>query len=192
MQETPAAFAARTGIVYAPPAAVRLVGRPLSCDEPCPPLHRYVGPCGMADFFAGSLVRLAPGELTWMSAAAWFADSAGARCFGTLVVHQPLRFQPVVQRAGIYVGASRPLGPEDLIEWLPPWRLDPRAPRSRGEVVESLARYLEELDAMRRSGAPGPGVPWLQLPVDERRRRLAAAGVACAWTGWASVDTLAA
>jgi hypothetical protein len=192
MKETPAAFAARTGIVYAPPAEVRLVGRALEADEPCPPLHRYVGPCGMAEWFAGTLRRLAPGGLLWMSAATWLADSVGARSFGTLLVHEPLRFHPVVSRAGVYVGASREIAAGERIAWLPPSRIDPRLPGDRGAVIESLARYLEELDLMRRSGAEGPGVPWLALPVEERRRRLDEAGVRGVWTGWAAVDTLAA
>jgi hypothetical protein len=189
MAETPSAFAARTGIVYAPPPEVRLLGRPLAPDEPCPALHRYVGPCGMADWFAGSLTRLAPGPLTWMSAARWCADSLGARHFGTLLVREPLRLHPVVRPGGIHVGATVtwPLEAGDALVWLPP-----RAGATRAEVIESLARYLEELDAMRRSGAPGPGVPWLQVPVDERRRQLARAGVRGVWTGWAGADTLAA
>lgn len=185
--ETPAAFAARTGIVYDPTPEARLLGRPLAPGEPCPALHRYVGPCGMADWFAGTLARLAPGPLLWMSAARWCADSLGARCFGTLVVHEPLRFHPVARGGGIYVGATRPLAAGDRVTWLPP-----RPGATRGAVIDALCRYLEELDAMRRSGAPGPGVPWLQVPVDERRRRLAAAGVAGVWTASPGADTLAA
>ena len=92
-------------------------------------------------------------------------------------------------RPGIYVGdAAAPPGP---LVWLPPSLLEARDPwdrlervaaRERPRVIGELCLYLEELDAMRRSGAPGPGVPWLAVPEDERRRRLAEAGVAPVWT----------
>jgi hypothetical protein len=202
MRETPAAFAMRTSIAYAPPPDALVLGRRLSANEPCPTLFRYPGPCGLADWFAGSLRALAPGPLVWMSAATWCADAPGARFFGTLAVLQPLRLHPARVSRGIFAGAGDPPGE---VVWLPPSLLAARLPwdqladgaqagallrgataRERPAVIDELCRYLEELDLMRRSGAPGPGVPWLQLCDDERRRRLAAAGVRPVWTAtWA-------
>ena len=197
MRETPAGFGRRTSIAYVPSPAALVLGRPLADGEPCPTLFRYPGPCGLADWFAGDLRALAPGPLVWMSSATWCGDSLGARWFGTLAVLQPLRVHPVRVRAGIYVGS----GPPEELVWLPPSLLATRVPwddlatvddalqhlgwvaaRERPAVVDDLCRYLEELDDMRLSGAPGPGVPWLALSDEERRRRLAAAGVAPVWT----------
>jgi hypothetical protein len=198
MKETPAAFTRRTSIAYAPPAHIRVVARPLAPGEPCPTLFRYPGPCGLADFFAGGLAALGPHDLAWMSARTWFEDSVGARRFGTLAILQPLRLQPGRFRRGIYAGDNRPLDEGDEIVWLPPSLVDARLPwddlataaaararidaRERPLVVDDLCAYLEELDALRASGLPGPGVPWLTVPLAERRRLLAVAGVPGAWT----------
>lgn len=164
-------------IAYAPPERVTLLGAPLHPGEVCPTLHRYPGPCGLASFFAGSLTHLAPGDLLWMSETFAMEDSLGARRFGTLVVARPLRFQPVRVRPGIFVGENLPLIPDDDIRWLPPARGVTRA-----AVIDDLCAYLEELDALRASGLVGPGVPWLTVPLAERRRYLAAARLSGAWT----------
>jgi hypothetical protein len=56
------------------------------------------------------------------------------------------------------------------------------AARERPGVIDALCAYLEELDALRRSGLPGPGVPWHTVPEAQRRRLLASAGFPGAWT----------
>jgi hypothetical protein len=196
MKETPGAFTRRTSIAYAP--APRALGRALAAGEPCPTLFRYPGPCGLADWFAGALVLPGPRELVWMSARPVVADSAGARLFGTLAILQPLRLQPLRVEPGIYAGENRPLAAGDELVWVPPSRLHARVPwdelataaaarallgdGGRARVVDELCAYLEELDALRRSGLPGPGVPWHTVSDAQRRRVLAAAGVSGAWT----------
>jgi hypothetical protein len=176
MIETPAEFTRRTSIAYAPPACVTLLARPLLTDEPCPPLHRYPGPCGLALWFSGRLSNLAPGDVVWMSARPVIDDSAGARHFGTLLVCRPLAFAVAAAGPGIYVGENRPLAPGDEVVWLPPRGAD------RARVIEGLCRYLEEIDALRLAGAPGPGVAWCRVPLAERRRLLARHGVTAVWT----------
>jgi hypothetical protein len=153
-----------------------LPARRLAPGEPCPVLHRYPGPCGLALWFAGRLERLGPGEIIWMSAAVITPDSLGAHLFGTLVVSRPRAFAPRVFAPGVYVARNRRLRPDDEIDWRAP------AGQGRAQVIDGLCRYLEELDAMRRSGAPGPGVPWLCVPAAERRRQLQAARVTPVWT----------
>ena len=162
-------------------------GPSIACAPPT--LYRYPGPCGLADWFAGELRSLAPGPVVWMSAATWCLDSLGAHWFGTLAILEPWRLDPVLVWPGIYAGdAAAPPGP---VVWLPPsllsapdrWsRLARVTAAERPRVVDELCLYLEELDLMRRSGAPGPGVPWLAVPEEERRWRLAEAGVAPVWT----------
>ena len=61
----------------------------------------------------------------------------------------------------------------------------------RHRAIEQLSSYLEELDAMRQSGAPGPGVPWCQVPRRERLERLAEAGVRPSWSAGFVLDVLA-
>jgi hypothetical protein len=143
-------------------------------------LYRYPGPCGLADWFAGALTRLGPpgSPLLWLSAAPFLSDCLGARCFGTLALAdaRPFAPAPVRGRPGIFIGDNRLLGAGDEVAWIAP------AGRDRARCVDELCRYLEELDAMRRSGAPGPGVPWCHVPRAERRQRLAAAGVRGVWT----------
>jgi len=142
-------------------------------------LYRYPGPCGLADWFAGTLRFLGPpsSPLLWLSDDPLIEDGFGARYFGTLAIAaRPFDPRPVPGRPGIFVGANRALTPADRIAWLSP------IGRTRGQAIDALCRYLAELDAMRRSGAPGPGVAWCQVPRAERLRRLAAAGVAGAWT----------
>jgi hypothetical protein len=176
--ETPAAFTRRTSIAYAPPPRVTALARPLGHDEPCPPLHRYPGPCGLAAWFAGRLERLAPddADVLWMSSRPVIEDSIGARHFGTLLVERPLAFAAGLVTPGIYLGVNRRLRPDDQVTWLAP------SGGSRAQVIDRLCRYLEEIDAMRRSGAPGPGIPWCAVPAAARRRLLAAQGVAGVWT----------
>ncbi len=207
MRETPRSFTARRSIAYAPPERVAFLARRLDPDEPCPTLFRYPGPCGLADFFAGALRRLGPAgssrDLLWLAERPLWRDTAGARFFGTLAVLQPLALGACAQGPGIWLAGNAPLdaGDDEAIVWVPPsafarpipWDDLPTAAAARphlpadlaGErhrAVDALARYLEELDAMRRSGAPGPGVPWCQVPADERLARLAAAGVAPVWS----------
>ncbi len=157
-------------------ASVYPGARPLDPDEPCPTLHRYPGPCGLALWFAGKLERLAPADLLWMSELPVVEDSYGARLFGTLAVRDPHAFAPAIVSPGIYVARNRPLRAADEIEWLAP------RGRDRAGVIDELCRYLEELDALRATGAPGPGIPWCRVPVEERRRTLAHLGVVSVWT----------
>jgi hypothetical protein len=202
MVETPRAFTGRTSIAYAPPAHVTFLARALAPDTICPTLFRYPGPCGLADWFAGAMDRLGPpGEHLWLADRPLWRDTFGARFFGTLAVLQPLRFQPGLAGPGVYLGANLAFDRDEIV-WLPPSCLDrplpwPRLARAadvrahlpadlageRHQAIEALALYLEELDAMRRSGAPGPGIPWCQVPGAERLTRLAAAGVPAVWSG---------
>jgi hypothetical protein len=200
MQESPRSFTARTSIAYAPPAHVTFLARPLGADEPCPTLFRYPGPCGLADWFAGTMTRLGPGELLWLADRPLWRDALGAGYFGTLAVLQPLRFHAAAHGPMVYVGENAALDPAHIV-WLPPSALGRRVPWAaladaaaarphlpadrageRHRAIESLSRYLEELEGMRRSGAPGPGIPWCQIAAGERLRRLAAAGVAPVWS----------
>lgn len=151
-----------------------LAERPLAPGEPCPTLYRYPGPCGLALWFAGRLERLAPGDVLWMSALPIVEDSYGARHFGTLALRRPLDFAPAVAGPGIYVAENRPLRPDDDIVWIG---------ADRARAIDGLCRYLEELDAMRLRGAPGPGIPWCRVPLRDRLRLLAAFGVTPVWSG---------
>jgi hypothetical protein len=182
MDETPRAFTARTSIAYAPPAWLVFHAAPLDPDATCPPLYRYPGPCGLADWFAGTMTLLGPpGPMLWLCERPAFHDTVGARHFGTLLLRSPLRYQAVPQRPRVWLAVNGP--PEDVV-WLPPSAVArrPAPPDERRWVVESLCRYLEELDAMRQTGAPGPGVPWCQVPAPRRLALLAEHGVAPVWT----------
>jgi hypothetical protein len=196
MDETPRAFTARTSIAYAPPAWLVFHAEPLGPEAVCPTLFRYPGPCGLADWFAGQMAVLGPpGPMLWLADRPVFSGTVGARHFGTLALLRPLGYKACPHRPRVWLAVN---GPPDEVVWVPPSAVERRIPWSRlgtvaearallpederGAAIDSLALYLEELDGMRRSGAPGPGVPWLMVPVDERLRQLAAAGVRPVWT----------
>ncbi len=197
MDETPRAFTARTSFAYAPPTGVTFHAEPLAPDAVCPTLFRYPGPCGLADWFAGTMTHLGPpGELLWLCERPVFHDTVGARHFGTLALLQPLGFQPCPQRPRVWIAANLPRAGHEVV-WVPPSAVERRLPWSRlasaaearallpderSAAIDELARYLEELDAMRRTGAPGPGVAWCRVPTAERLRLLAAHGVRPVWT----------
>ncbi len=201
MKETVAAFEQRTGLRYEPPP---LAGRPLRPREACPTLFRYPGPEGLRGFLEGTLRRLAPSD----AAGVWFSSDPRARgvqpraveLFGSLVVVEPLRLSPrAASRKGMYLGANVPLRSVPGVVWVPPslfevrvrWDelRDPSELRSRrgyekerATVLERLLRYLEELDVLRRSGAPRPGKPWCSVPQRERQATLRRYGVRPLWT----------
>jgi hypothetical protein len=200
MLETPRAFTRRTSIAYASSARAAILAAPLAPDTPCPTLFRYPGPCGLADWFAGDMTRLGPGLLLWLADRPWWRDTFGARFFGTLAVLTPLRFGASPAGPGIYVGDNTPLDPDEVI-WVPPVALARPIPWNdlataasarrhlpadlageRHRAIDGLSHYLEELDAMRASGAPGPGVPWCQVPRERRLRQLAEHGVRATWS----------
>jgi len=200
MLETPRSFTGRTSIAYAPAARVTFLATPLGSDTPCPTLFRYPGPCGLADWFAGAMSRLGPRELLWLADRPLWRDTFGARFFGTLAILQPLRFQVCAEGPGIYLGENDALDPDEVV-WLPPSALARQIPwdgiataaaarpflpadlaGERHRAIDALGRYLEELDAMRLTGAPGPGIPWCQVPLAERLALLARHGVKASWT----------
>jgi len=207
MQETPRSFTRRTSIAYAPPARVTFLAMPLGPDAPCPTLFRYPGPCGLADWFAGTMTRLGPRDYLWLADRPLWRDTYGARFFGTLAVLAPLRFQVCIEGPGIWLGDNDWLNPDEIV-WVPPsafgraipWNDVATAAEARrflpadlaGErhrAIEALGLYLEELDSMRRAGAPGPGVPWCQVPVGERLAQLACFGVRAVWSDRFSAGT---
>ncbi|MFN7972232.1 MAG: hypothetical protein U0166_07755 [Acidobacteriota bacterium] len=49
-------------------------------------------------------------------------------------------------------------------------------------TMEALARYAEELAHLRATGAPGPSVPWCEVPLRTRKATLARLGVRPRWT----------
>lgn len=176
--------------------------------SPAPPtLYRYPGPCGLGELLGfGALPTLGPPGVDelWLSEASSHADVPGARCFGTLALLTPERFGP--RPAGIpgkWIGHNRPLTPADLerLRWVPPSRVGQPLPRSvllqahaaeRRRVTAELFDYLEELSALHRAGAPGPGVPWCSVAPQRRRRLLADFGVRPRWTGLGVSAALAA
>jgi hypothetical protein len=206
MEESPRSFTGRTSIAYAPPERVTFLARPLAPDERCPTLFRYPGPCGLADWFAGTMTRLGPDSthrLLWLADRPLWRDVEGARHFGTLAVLAPLRFQVGAHGPGVWLGANEALGPveRESVVWVPPsafagaipWGsigsaaaarpfLPPDLASERHRAIDALCRYLEELDGLRRAGAPGPGLPWCQVPRAERLRLLADHGLRAVWT----------
>ena len=201
MLETPRAFTGDTSIAYAPADAVAILAVPLGPDAPCPTLFRYPGPCGLADWFAGDMTRLGPADLLWVADRPLWRDTFGARFFGTLAVLAPLRFGVCAAGPGVWVGKNLAFERDEVV-WLPPSVLARRIPwddlakaaqvrphlpadlaGERHRAIDALAGYLEELDGMRRSGAPGPGMPWCQVPRPVRLRQLAEHGVPAVWSG---------
>ncbi len=167
-------------------------------SQPLPTiLFRYPGPCGLGALLGlGELATLGPPETDalWLCEAAVHRDvAAGVRAFGTLALLAPEAFAPTpAGPPGRWVGRNRPLRPDDDVLWVPPSRVaaPPRAaqlreapdPTERERVITSLFDYLDELSALHRAGAPGPGVPWCQVSGTERRRLLEAWGVRPRWT----------
>jgi hypothetical protein len=104
-------------------------------------------------------------------------------------------------RRGVFAGTNRPVVDPDALVWVPPSKLAAALPwdewstpsaanaafgpglsDERARVGEELGNYLEELSALRATGAPGPRIPWCEVPLDDRRRRLADLGVHARWT----------
>jgi hypothetical protein len=205
MRETIQAYQRRTGRAYAPVAGLPENARALAADEDCPTLFRYPGPCGLGDHAQGRLRLLGHpgGDVLYMTAVPIFEDTLSAAHFGLLAILQPLRFSPCpTERAGVYVAANRPVEDDDPVVWVPPSALEVELPWDTlatvaeadaclapflardGEAARaSLRAYVEELDAMRRTGAAGPIVPWCTVPRERRCEIMAAAGVRPIWTG---------
>lgn len=204
MKETPISFRKRTGLLYAPPAALNAIARPLRPREACPTLFRQPGPEGLRDLFAGMLTHLAPGDsrFLWLAARAARTHRRLATTFGAVAVLEPLRLFPCrTNREGLFLAVNRRIEDEETVLWVPPSAV--RAPiawnrlRNRDEALARLGRgyaeekervlvelnaYLEELSEMKRAGAPGPARPWCDLTAAERRRLLAENGVRPRWT----------
>lgn len=201
-----AGFEKRTGLRYAPGAAPP-GARALRARETCPTLFRYPGPDGLLELLQGSLRRLAPPgrPLVWLE-----RDPRGragqprsVRLFGTAAILQPLRLSPwAAPAAGVYLAENAAVDPGAGLVWVPPPALAAglpwdrlRTPRqllervgsgyadAREATLERLRRYLEELDALRRAGAPPPERPWCGLPAKRRRALLERYGVRPSWSG---------
>jgi hypothetical protein len=151
-------------------------------------------------------------DAIWLADAALHADVRGAGHFGTLVVLEPMKLFPCPAPAwsvarvdrdgacGVYVAANRPLDDPEAVVWVPPSRvgldlpwdevatpadvlaLCPGHAEEMRATADRLAAYLEELSAMERAGAPGPAIPWCDLPAGERKRRMDEAGVKARWS----------
>ncbi|HSB60746.1 MAG TPA: hypothetical protein VLI67_03435 [Vicinamibacteria bacterium] len=204
MKETVAAFRRRTGLAYAPPASLRVRGRPLGPREACPTLFRYPGPEGLQAFLGGLPGPLAPPGLdwVWLGAGPLVGQARRGRLFGTVAVLEPLRLSPCrTGRSQVWVGWNRPAGEPGSLAWVPPsaagsplaWdrirdaddlrrRLGPRYEEERERVAELLGAYLEELRALRQAGAPGPTRPWCGVSAARRRTLLERYGVRARWT----------
>lgn len=201
MKETVAAFERRTGLVYAPATA----GRPLARSDACPTLFRYPGPEGLRDHLHGTLRRLAPsGRVLWLTRdpKGGAGQPRAVKLFGIVAVLEPLRLSPSLARErGAYLGTNALLAELRGIAWVPPSLIGARVPwdrlrdeaqlrrhagagqgDERARVLEALARYLEELAALRRAGAPAPRRPWCATPARARRAVLERYGVRPAWT----------
>jgi len=209
MRETVAGFHARTGRDYAPAPWVLQRGRALAHHEPCPTLFRYPGPCGLRDLLQGQGWLAPPeAEVAWFADRTCHAHGPGALHFGTLALLEPLGLSPArgVPEASlgpappaVYGTANVRFDPERML-WVPPSRLTAPIPweglcsvaqarvwlgdcaRERAEVELQLHAYLEELLALARAGAPGPGVSWCRVPAGRRRALLAEYGVEGRWS----------
>jgi hypothetical protein len=207
MRESPVEHHARTGRDYAPAPWALARGRGLGLRERCPTLFRCPGACGLRDLLRGEGF-LAPlsAEVAWFTDAPLHAGAPAAGHFGTLALLEPLALSPVVALPSVdsggraaYATANVRFDPEQAL-WLPPSRLrrplrwdalsSVREARralgddagERAQVLDAVHAYLDELHALARAGAPGPGRPWLAVPEPERRRLLAAYGVRARWT----------
>ena len=206
MKESVAAFERRTGLRYAPAPDLRTLARPLSPCTACPTLFRYPGPEGQRDHLRGSLRRLAPAarEGVWLTSdpRGGAGQPSAVRLFGIVALLEPLRLSPCAgPERGTYLGANLPLRGLPGVVWVPPSLVGARVPWDRlrsedqlrrhagplwddekGRVLEALSRYLEELQALRRAGAPGTERPWCATPARARRALLERYGVRPAWT----------
>jgi hypothetical protein len=207
VKESVTAFERRTGARYAPPRPLRILGDPLRPRESCPTLFRFPGPEGLQAHFQGRLYRLAPPGLghVWMTSRPTGAYPRPVELFGTLAVLEPLRLHACrthcfTHTRDNWVGLERPVG-ADGVAWLPPSlvrravnldrvcsarearrRFGKRYEEERSAVEERLAAYLEELQELRRAGAPGPARHWCAVPARERRATLLSHGLTPRWT----------
>src|SRR5262249_46008253 len=113
----------------------------------------------------------------------------------------PLRFHVCIQGPGIWLGTNDEIDAAEIF-WLPPSAFNRSIPLNdlataaaarrhlpadlageRHRAIEALGLYLEELDGMRRAGAPGPGIAWCQISPEERLAQLSAFGVRPVWSG---------
>lgn len=196
MKETPRAFAARTGRAYVPDPGLRALGAPAGDDDPVPTLFRYPGPRALLAAMDGRPVPLAPGPLVYLAEVPDVAEPVAARTFGVIAVLEPLALGVVATDApGIWRGwATRPVS----AVWVPPSAFDAAADWDAWATAEAvmaglpgyaeqlaahrdaLSAYVEELAALARRGAPGPDVPWVEVPAARRRALLG--DVAGRWT----------
>ncbi len=203
MKESLAHFQKRTGQLYAPPAALAGVARPLGPREVCPTLFRYPGPEGLATLLQGQTGRLAPpGRWTWLASRADATRPAATRQFGSLAVLEPLRLQPceVPGRPGEYWATNPDLREGEAVVWVPPsrvaapigWdrvgsaelavrRLGAAYLDERPGVVDALGAYLEELSCVDAAGLRPAGA-WHDVPAADRLRLLAECGATSRWT----------
>ena len=207
MRETIARFERRTGTRYEPPPRNRLLGEPLGRGASCPTLFRFPGPEGVLAHLQERLGRPGPPERghVWLTSRPTGACPRPVGLFGTLVLLRPLGLQPCrthcfTHTRDAWVALNR--APEDgSVAWMAPSlvrsgldldrvrtaedaqrRFGPRAEDERRVVADRLHAYLEEMQELRRAGAPGPLRHWCSVPAAERRAVLDRHGVAPRWT----------
>jgi hypothetical protein len=207
VKERVSAFERRTGERYAPPLWLRALGQALAAGESCPTLFRFPGPEGLQAHFQDRLQALGlPGRgHVWLTSRPTGAYPKPVDIFGTLAVLQPLRLQPCrthcfTHTRDNWIALDRAVDPGE-IAWVPPSRVrggvsfdrirtadDARRRFGAGyederlRVADRLSAYLEELQELRRAGAPGPARHWCAVPARERRALLARHGVGPRWT----------
>ncbi len=156
--------------------------------------------------------RLGPAwsDVLWLGDAPGHSDARGAAHFGAIVFPEALRLHPVVsdgpwapvttegRAVTVYVAANGPVESIPRI-WVPPAafdRVDWEAVRTvadvrdsvpdwearRFEVAQRLSAYLEELDGLRRAGAPGPEGPWCDVDPAVRAEALERYAVTSRWS----------
>lgn len=162
MKETPSRWKARTGLRYAPTPRLLVRNRALAQDEACPTLFRFPGAEALLAFLGSQLPTLgAPGSpVVWLSARPLADDLPSVARFGSIVLLEPLRANPVAtEEPGVYLGQNLPLDRLGPVVWAPP---------------SVLTRNLD-WDAMRTESEAqarfGPGWQEERRQVEERLRR---------------------
>ncbi|HLA76786.1 MAG TPA: hypothetical protein VJU18_04300 [Vicinamibacteria bacterium] len=178
MRETPGEWEARTGLSYAPVPGLRFRGRVLARDEACPTLFRFPGAEALLAFLESRLAFLGvPGSpVLWLSARPIRDDLPSVERFGSVVLLEPLRANPVLgPEPGVYLGDNLALDRLGPLVWAPPSALssdldwdsvrteaEARAllgggwDGERAEAEWRLRAHLEERSAgsKRKRGAP--------------------------------------